>query len=108
MFINTQQDATTTEAAATAKPGLSLLVKAMGVRKRGGYEEGDDYRVGSVCDFFNPPQNKSPAEFITSHHKLIFPEDDTQAQKIKHDPSTKPEIFEYCEDLKVIRQIHPN
>lgn len=82
------------------KRGISELVKAMGKKNRNGYVEGDDHRVSPVSQFFQL-KNQSPAEFITSHHQLIFLENDLLDQRIRNDPLTNEDILHYCEDLKV-------
>lgn len=82
------------------KRGLAELVRSLSKKNREGYSEGDEYRVSSASEFFEQT-SQSPSEFLVSHHKLTFPADDQQAQRIKSDDLTDEDILHYCSDLRV-------
>eukprot|EP00388_Colpodella_angusta_P003320 GDKJ01011740.1.p1 GENE.GDKJ01011740.1~~GDKJ01011740.1.p1 ORF type:complete len:1016 (-),score=372.89 GDKJ01011740.1:217-3264(-) len=80
--------------------GLVEALNSVGKRNRGGYEEGDDFRVVSAVSFIN---SDDPAKFLISAHKLDFKKDKSpEAVALLNNPLTESNILELSEDIKVL------
>ncbi|CAD7928431.1 unnamed protein product [Amoebophrya sp. A120] len=74
-----------------SQASLMDLLKYQAKKHRGGYEPGDDMRTCSLMDFV---KNQSPALILTTHHKLLYRDDESL--------TISDELREYCDDLKVL------
>eukprot|EP00392_Amoebophrya_sp_AT5.2_P000733 g734.t1 len=74
-----------------SQASLVDLLKYQTKKHRGGYDPGDDMRTCSLLDFVKA---LSPALILTTHHKLLFKDDENL--------KISDELREYCEDLKVL------
>ncbi|KAL7068897.1 putative rRNA (uridine-2'-O-)-methyltransferase 3 [Cryptosporidium serpentis] len=88
------------------KPGLSELMKNIGKRNRDGYEEGDDFRITSLFDFF---YSENPAQILLKSHKIrLLPIDNDNTEErefiklVLNNKRTNEEIKILCDDLKVL------
>lgn len=74
---------------------LNDYCKSAMKKRRGGYEEGDEYRVITATQFM---EDKRPAELLVRSHKMVFP---PEAMYLQEHKLTTEEIFHICEDLQV-------
>merc|ERR1719421_2102173 len=72
--------------------------KKVGKKNRGGYEEGDDFRVVTAADFFGA---ENPAAMLLNTHQISFP-NEHQCEEIAAHELTTPMIRELCKDLRVL------
>merc|ERR1719331_375792 len=73
---------------------LTSLLKKVGKKNRGGYEEGDDFRTVTAADFFSA---ENPAQFLLRAHQIIFPKD---CDEIAEHELTTTAIKESCKDIR--------
>ncbi|KAK6589651.1 Spb1p-like [Cryptosporidium xiaoi] len=90
------------------KSSLNELLRGIGKRNRDGYEEGDDYRVISVHDFFN---SDNPALLLLKSNVInldmnkVNKNNKLEARYLElilNSTKTTQEIKYLCEDLKVL------
>jgi AdoMet-dependent rRNA methyltransferase SPB1 len=99
VFLNSESQNSGAASLQKKKRSLSELMKSSNQRHRQGYEKGDDYKEATITEFFNT--EKSPAEFIMSHHKLVFDKENEEEQKLLNHHLTTQEVILCCNDLKV-------
>eukprot|EP01054_Gregarina_sp_Poly1_P009841 Gregarina_sp_Poly_1__9840@NODE_632_length_7054_cov_68_751968_g483_i0_p1_GENE_NODE_632_length_7054_cov_68_751968_g483_i0NODE_632_length_7054_cov_68_751968_g483_i0_p1_ORF_typecomplete_len975_score222_87FtsJ/PF01728_19/7_1e53Spb1_C/PF07780_12/5_5e03Spb1_C/PF07780_12/1_8e04Spb1_C/PF07780_12/1_8e04Spb1_C/PF07780_12/7_2e49DUF3381/PF11861_8/1_8e28DUF3381/PF11861_8/4_6e03DUF3381/PF11861_8/1_2e04DUF3381/PF11861_8/1_8e04DUF3381/PF11861_8/1_8e04Methyltrans_Mon/PF14314_6/0_0008Methyltr_RsmBF/PF01189_17/0_25 len=79
--------------------GLSAAIKLAQKKRRDGYDEGDDYRICSVKQFF---ESANAAQVLVTHHKIVFSQNEEFDKSILENSATTEEVLEFCEDLKVL------
>mmetsp|Transcript_62519 Transcript_62519/g.136687 ORF Transcript_62519/g.136687 Transcript_62519/m.136687 type:complete len:989 (-) Transcript_62519:56-3022(-) len=77
---------------------IAEYLKHANGKHRGGYEEGDDMRIGTAAQFL---ASENPAEMLVTHHRLSLTAD-KESEAIDQHESTSDEIRELVADLKVL------
>eukprot|EP01053_Blabericola_migrator_P006303 Blabericola_migrator_1__6302@NODE_317_length_9889_cov_67_793016_g258_i0_p1_GENE_NODE_317_length_9889_cov_67_793016_g258_i0NODE_317_length_9889_cov_67_793016_g258_i0_p1_ORF_typecomplete_len946_score282_17Spb1_C/PF07780_12/1_4e04Spb1_C/PF07780_12/1_8e04Spb1_C/PF07780_12/1_7e57FtsJ/PF01728_19/2_7e53DUF3381/PF11861_8/5_9e03DUF3381/PF11861_8/9_9e25DUF3381/PF11861_8/33DUF3381/PF11861_8/3_6e02DUF3381/PF11861_8/6_8e02DUF3381/PF11861_8/3_9e03DUF3381/PF11861_8/1_8e04Methyltrans_Mon/PF14314_6/3_6e05Methylt len=79
--------------------GLTKAYNLMMKKRRGGYEEGDDYRVVSLRQFF---ESANASGLLVTSSKIEIKKDDPFDAEILGHSSTTAAMLERCEDIKLL------